>query len=63
LVYVELVSLEGLSYVVTIKEDIRDKDLRIICCEDSEIFINSKSDLCMLLTALVIPFILRPVKE
>jgi hypothetical protein len=36
------VSLEGLSYVVTIKEDVRDKDLRIIGCEDSEIFINSQ---------------------
>ena len=34
-------SLEGLSYVVTIKEDIQNKDLRIIGCEDSEIFINS----------------------
>jgi hypothetical protein len=28
--------------VVTIKEEIRDKDLRIIGCEDSEIFINSQ---------------------
>ena len=33
--YIELVSLEGLSVVVTIKEDIRDRDLRIIGCEDS----------------------------
>lgn len=30
--YSELVSLEGLSYVVTIKEEIKDKDLRIIGC-------------------------------
>lgn len=41
--HLELVSLEGLSYVVTIKEDIKDKDLRIIGCEDSEIFINSQA--------------------
>ena len=28
--------------MVTIKEEIKDKDLRIIGCEDSEIFINSQ---------------------